>query len=425
MTIQGIFLTMNKKLAGIPFQKYFPYVLLAITVIAGLFILFKKKIISLPSSDKSTVAEVKETSIIDIIFSGKEHKLSYESVDPTNFINISKFDKDDQWQGDGSIEGETKSENFLNIIDRNRSKTAAYLSKNLNLSTIDKIKLAVNLKSDPDDLESLNIYFGDKDLTRYYRFSVTNLIAGVNYLSIPKYRFFLVDEITEGQTKKSTITPTEKSIFGWDKVEKIQLELLSRPSSKANIEVSWIRGEKDDLFTSDWNWDGNEQFFNLETAPGGKTVLLVNNVGNRPVATLRKVGSVKDFTYSVKITAIKKGAMGLFFRGDYKTGYGYYLTIGGLGNNDWTLYKSSVIDKKPTATTLINGQIANFEFNKDQPFWLKVVTKGSNIIAYFSLDGNDFTKLAEVTDNDLGAGGVGIILNTGGTGYFDEFVINQ
>ena len=161
MTIQGIFSTINqiefkksmdKKLSRMQFQKYFPYVLLAITVIAGLFILFKKKIISLPSSDKSTVAEVKETSIIDIIFSGKEHKLSYESVDPTNFINISKFDKDDQWQVEGSIEGETKSENFLNIIDRNRSKTAVYLSKNLDLSTIDKIKLAVNLKSDPDDL---------------------------------------------------------------------------------------------------------------------------------------------------------------------------------------------------------------------------------------------------------------------------------
>ncbi len=416
---------MDKKLSRVQFQKYFPYLLLAITLIAGLFILFKKKIISLPSSDKSTVAEVKETSIIDIIFSGKEHKLSYENVDPANFINISKFDKDDQWQGEGSIEGETKSENFLNIIDRNRSKTAAYLSKNLDLSTIDKIKLALNLKSDPDDLESLNIYFGNKDLTRYYRFSVTNLIAGVNYLSIPKYRFFLVDEITEGSGNKNTIVPTDKSTFGWEKVEKIQLELLSRPSSKANVEISWIRGEKDDLFTSDWNWDGNEQFFNLETNSGGRTVLLINNVGNRPVATLRKVGSVKDFTYSVKITAIKRGAMGLFFRGDYKTGYGYYLVVGGLGNNDWTLYKSSVIDKKPTATTLINGQIANFEFNKDQPFWLKVVTKGSNVIAYFSLNGNDFTKLAEVTDNDLGAGGVGIILNTGGTGYFDEFVINQ
>lgn len=416
---------MDKKLGNIEVQKYFPYILLVITAVAGLLLLLNKKIISLPTLDKSTVAEVKKTSMIDIIFSGKEYKLSYENIDPTNFITISKFGKDDQWQGEGSIEGETKGENFLNIIDRNRSRTAAYLSKNLNLSTIDKIKLAVNLKSDPDDLESLNIYLGDKDLTRYYRFSVTNLITGVNYLSIPKYRFFLVDEVSEGQAKKSASTPTEKSTFGWDKIEKVQLELLSRPSSKANIEVSWIRGEKEDLFTSDWNWDGNEQFFNLDTAPDGKTLLLINNVSNRPVATLRKLGSVKDFTYSVKITAIKKGTMGLFFRGDYKTGYGYFLLVGGLGNNDWTLYKASLVDKQPKATTLINGQIGNFEFNSDQPFWLKVVTKGNNISAYFSLDGNDFTKLAEVADNDIGAGGVGIVLNTGGAAYFDEFVINK
>ncbi len=417
---------MDTKLNNLQFQKYFPYALLVITVVVGLLLLLNKKIISLPQSDKSQVTEVKKTSIVDILFSGNEYKLSYESVDPKNFINISKFDKDDQWQGEGSIEGGIKGENLLNIIDRNRSKTAAYLLKNLNLSTIDKIKLAVNLKSDPDDLESLNIYFGDKDLIRYYRFSVTNLIPGVNYLSIPKYRFFLVADEPNSRSQKN-VTPGVKEAgeLGWEKIEKVQLELISRPSSKANIEVSWIRGEKEDIFASDWNWDNNEQFFNLDTAPGGKTALLINNVSNRPIATLRKLGSVKDFTYSVKITAIKKGTMGLFFRGDYKTGYGYYLQVGGLGNNDWTLYKASLVDKQPKATTFINGQIGNFEFNSDQPFWLKVVTNSNNISAYFSLDGSDFTKLAEVSDNDFGAGGVGIVLNTGGAAYFDEFVVNK
>ncbi len=406
-------------------QKNFPYILIIATILFGGFILVQKNIISdVPLLNNSKLVEVKKQSMVDLIFSGKEYKLSYIGLDPANFVNISKFDKNNQWQGDGSIEGgPNKGENSLSLIDRDRKKATSFLYKNLDLAGIDNIKFVVNLKSDPDDLETLNIIFGNKDLTKYYRFPITNMIMGINYFTIPKHRFSLVDEVSEGQTRRSATTPTEKSTIGWDKIERVQLELLSRPTSKANAEVGWIRGEKEEVFTPDWNWDGSEHFFNLDQTADGKIALLAQHVSNRPVTTLRKLGSVNDFTYTVKITAIKKGILGLFFRGDYKTGYGYYLTVGGLRTSDWTIDKFSLVNKEQKTTTFLSGQIGNFEFSQDQPFWLKVITKGSNISAYFSLDGKEYTKLGDVVDNEFGAGGMGIVLNNGGTAYFDDFVI--
>lgn len=409
------------------FQKYMPFFLILVTILIGGYIMVKKGIVAIPSFGKKGTNEVSigKNSVVDLLFTGDEFKLSYASIDPTKSVDIVKFDKSEQWQGSGSIEENAVSgEVIMSLVDRDREKASAVLVKNLNLAAIDNIKFAVNLKSDPENVESLNILFGNKEGTSYFRFPISNLTLGMNYFSIPKNRFFLV-EGSEAEAKKSPSSTTSARItLGWDKVEKLQLELVSRPNSKASVDIGWIRGVKEDNFTPDWNWDGKEHFLNLVHTADGKLTLLIQNVG-RSVGILKKIGSVKDFSYSVRITSIKDGNVGLFFRGDYKTGYGYYLATNGVGSSSWSISKYYLNDKQSNTQNLLKGEISNFEFSKDQPFWLKVTAKGNNFTAFFSLDGKNYTKLGEVSDSEFSAGGVGVGVSGGGAGYFDDFNLSR
>lgn len=410
-------------------QKYFPFILIILTVIIGVFLMMRNGLVSMPSFDKkSSVINLGNSSVVKLLFSGEEYKLYYTEMNPNLLVDIAKFDKNEQWQGAGSIEDMVLGEPILSMIDRNRQKAIAYMFKNLKLGEVDNIKFSINLKSDPDNIESINLVMGNKDLSSYYRFALTNLKEGVNYFSIPKYRFFLAEgeeaAKSEDKSQKESAPTAVKTSFSWDKIEKVQLELVSRPSAKASIEVKWIRAEKDEIFKPDWNWTGGDHFLNLIHNPDDKITFMVQQVGGA-VATLRKLGSVENFTYTVKIIPLVKGPMGIFFRGDYKTGYGYYLTVGGLATSEWSIAKFGLSQNQPLSTLLINGQIANFEFTNDQPFWLKVSARGNNITGYFSLDGKEFTRLGEVADNEFGSGGIGINVVNGSAGLFDEFYLTK
>lgn len=409
-------------------NKYFPYLLIAATILIGIVIFYQKGILVIPSAKNqpgSNSTVVNKPAMIDVLFTGKEYKLSYAETPVSDYINIAKFDKNEAWQGVGSVEEDERvlGGAVLSLADRSRQKANAYLIKNLNLSGIDVIKFNIDFKTFPDDLEVINVIFGDRSLSNFYRYPISNLKQGINYMTIAKSRFFLVQA---GKTVEAEVNKAEKSTgaLDWGKIERVEFELISRPDAKTSVDIGWIRGEKDDLYTGDWNWDSNEHFFNLDQTQEGKGILLVQNTTNS-LATLKKIGSTKDFDYSVKITSSNRGKLGLFFRGDYKTGYGYYLAVEGLGTNVWSVYKYNLEDNQAKTSILLNGQISNFEFSKNQPFWLKVTAKGNKILAYFSPNGKDYTKLGEVSDNDFGAGGVGILASGGGNGYFDEFYLTQ
>ncbi len=409
-------------------QKNFPLILVIFTLIVGIFIFVQKGILVIPSvnkQSKSNIIPQNKQALIDVLFTGKEYKLSYSEFPISDFVNIAKFDKTEQWQGLGSMEedGTVFGGAVLALADRSRQKSSAYLFKDLSLSNADIIKFSVRLKTISDELEVLNVIFGNKDLTSFYRYPISNLREGINYITIPKSRFFFVKE-GEKSINENSKTETAKSVLGWDKVERVEFELISRPDAKASVDIGWVRGEKEDIFSPEWNWDGDQHFFNLDIDSIGKPILAVQNSINSN-ATLKKVGSVKDLNYSAKFLSKNRGKIGLLFRGDYKTGYGYYLTVEGLGTNVWSFSKYNLVDDQPKSTVLLNGQISNFEFSKNQPFWLKVTTKGNKIILYFSLDGKDFTKLGEVTDNDFSAGGVGITLSGGSNGYISDFYLTQ
>lgn len=384
--------------------------------------LVRKGVINLPNKTNSNLVDVKKTTLAQLLFSGKEYKLSYKDVDKANLVDIALYDKTEQWQGSGSIEDDVIfGGNVMSIIDRDRQKSSAILLKNLNLAGVDNIKFIVNYKSDAENVEALNLYFGNKDKTSFFRFPISNLKAGMNYFSIPKNRFFLV----EGQDADAAKTGTKSADKGkasWDKIERVELELISRPGSKVFADVGWIRGEKEDMFTPDWNWDGAEHFLNLSHTQDGKLALRIRSVG-RGLATLRRVGSVNNFTFSAKMTSFKEGFVGLFFRGDYKTGLGYFLSIGGIRTSDWTLSKNYLVGQTAKTELLLKGQLGNYEFTKDQPFWLKVSANGDVIAIYFSLDGTNYTKLGEVADSSVGSGGVGI-QSAGGAAIFDDFELS-
>lgn len=407
------------------FQKYLPLILIIGTLLISGYLLAKKGIISLPiNKEKENIVNLGRGSVVDLLFKGEEFKLSYAGMDPNLLVDIARFDKTEQWQGSGSVEEDVVLGGaVMSMVDRDRQKSISTLLKSFNLTGIDNIKFVVNFKNDAEDVESLNLLFGSKDGTIYFRFPITNLKAGLNYFSIPKYRFFLVEEVKETAEpkKKATQAAEAKTTFGWDKIERVQLELVSRPGSKVSADIGWIRAEKEDVFTPDWKWDGNEHFLNLYHTADGKLALRVIHVG-RGLGTFRRIGSVKDFTYSVKITSYKEGFIGLYFRGDFKTGFGYFLAVGGIRSSDWSLSKYYSEEEKVKTDLLLKGQIGNFEFSRDQPFWLKVTTKGTNIAAYFSLDGKDYTKLGEVIDKEFNSGGVGIA-TSGGAGIFDDFYL--
>lgn len=400
-------------------QKYIPVILVIGVFVIGGYLLVRKGIIRLPTdTNSSSLVDVKKTSIVELLFSGKEYKLSYAALDPSSLVDIARYDKSEQWQGSGSIEDDvTFGESVMSMVDRDRQGSSAILMKNLNLSAIDTIKFIVNYKSDAENVEALNLYFSNKDKTNYFRFPITNLKAGMNYFSIPKNRFFLSEE-KEAEIPKTGTKSADNRSLSWDKIDRVELELVSRPGSKVFADVGWIRGEKEDVFTPDWNWDGQEHFLNLYHMPDDKLALNIRSVG-RGIATLRRVGSVKDFTYSVKMISYKEGFVGLVFRADYKASTGYFLSIGGIRTSDWTLSKYYVEGLQVKTALLLKGQLANFEFTRDQPFWLKVSAKGSNITSYFSLDGTNYTKLGEVNDNSLSAGGVGVS-SGGGAAIFDD-----
>ena len=403
-------------------QKFIPLILVIGVVLIGGYMLVRKGVINLPNKTNSNLVDVKKTTLAQLLFSGKEYKLSYKDVDKANLVDIALYDKTEQWQGSGSIEDDVIfGGNVMSIIDRDRQKSSAILLKNLNLAGVDNIKFIVNYKSDAENVEALNLYFGNKDKTSFFRFPISNLKAGMNYFSIPKNRFFLV----EGQDADAAKTGTKSADKGkpsWDKIERVELELISRPGSKVFADVGWIRGEKEDMFTPDWNWDGAEHFLNLSHTQDGKLALRIRSVG-RGLATLRRVGSVNNFTFSAKMTSFKEGFVGLFFRGDYKTGLGYFLSIGGIRTSDWTLSKNYLVGQTAKTELLLKGQLGNYEFTKDQPFWLKVSANGDVIAIYFSLDGTNYTKLGEVADSSVGSGGVGI-QSAGGAAIFDDFELS-
>ncbi|OGG12542.1 hypothetical protein A3D77_04335 [Candidatus Gottesmanbacteria bacterium RIFCSPHIGHO2_02_FULL_39_11] len=400
------------------------------TVIAGIFLLMAKKSTLFSRKDYAGTP----LSSVQLKFTEKNYKLDHSSYDAGAVIKIAYFEKNENWQGqhdfdsDIAIEGESS----LLLESRDNQKAESYLEEKFNLSSYEIFKLAVYLETDPSDLESVRLYFANKDKTAYFVYPITNLVKGWNYLKIPKMKFSSVNASKESIAKSKPInneatsgsSPKDGSLLNWDKVERVGLEVTSRSNVTSTVNFDDLRGLSSEDYLDGWLTTG-PLFLDLIKSPEDNVTLQGKNIG-ASVALIKKLAGVSNFTFKAKLVPMKVNARsGFFIRGNYKTSQGYFFMIDGVGGNRWQILKNGLVDEKDAQTILKNGVINNFAVDDNQPLWLKVEARGDNMKFYLSTDGKSYTKLGEINDSEFKQGGVGIAVYDSGVTLFDDFEFQQ
>lgn len=400
-------------------------IIILVTVILGGYLIYTKKdkLLS-PNSAKNTVSSVQ------LKFTDKQYRLDYASFPTEAVLNIADFEKDEQWLGNHKFEDSIiwSGDNSLMLESKDNETIETILEKKMNLDNYQLFKLAVYLKTDPSDMESFRIFFANKNNTASYSYPITNLVKGWNFLRIPKMKFSAVNAVKDNLSrskKDSTLSAgVEKSLLTWDKIERTGFELKSRSNSSTVIIVDRLNAQESEDYLDDWI-TANPIFLDLTKTYEDKIILEAKNHAGA-TALLKKLSGVSNYTFIVKMIPQKMNARsGLFIRADYKTGYGYYMFIDGIGGNRWQILKTGLVDERAASTTLKNGVINNFVIEKNKPMWLKAETKDKLLKFYLSTDGNSYSLLGEVSDGEFRDGGVGITVNDGGSTYFDSFDFKQ
>lgn len=363
----------------------------------------------------------KDKKVVELTYQGKEYNLSYKDKPLSTIVDIAHFEEDENWQEEGVFDFATffEGESSILLNSRDNEKVQTSLDKKLDLSDTFSIKLFVFVKDDPGDIQELNLVFANEDLSQRYQYPIRALRSKWNMFILPREQFIL----TGSDLSEKTSSPSgEKETFGWKNIEKVVLELTSRPKARSTVYFDFLWGEKDMTFLEDWNVTSTSA---LTLGQNNSSLnLLFVNYGSA-VATLSKIGSASDFTFQAKFTPVKKGPFGLFLRGDYSNGYGYYFTFDGIGKNSWSISKYGVFDNKKKSLPLLSGEIKNFAMDKNKDYWLKAELKKDKITAYFSQDGSNFTKIGEVSDGEYKSGGVGLSVSGNGMVLADEFYFSQ
>jgi len=186
--------------------------------------------------------------------------------------------------------------------------------------------LAVYLETDPSDLESVRLYFANKDKTAYFVYPITNLVKGWNYLKIPKMKFSSVNASKESIAKSKPInneatsgsSPKDGSLLNWDKVERVGLEVTSRSNVTSTVNFDDLRGLSSEDYLDGWLTTG-PLFLDLIKSPEDNVTLQGKNIG-ASVALIKKLAGVSNFTFKAKLVPMKVNARsGFFIRGNYKT----------------------------------------------------------------------------------------------------------
>jgi hypothetical protein len=330
-----------------------------------------------------------QSKIIEVPFTEKEYKLSYKDKLDSTF-DIANFEDEEDWGGDGEFDYSTflEGESSLFLTSFDGQKARASLKKNFDISNVFNFKFFIYLATEPDNIEELNLIFTGKNLE--YKFPVRDLGRGWNLLILPKERF----SIKGGENNFSFI-------------EKTSIELVSRPKTRSTINLDSLWAEKEADYLKDWN-SNSDKFLSLRKRGNFVGLLMVYLFDSR--AVLNK-GSAKNYTFQAKFMPLRSGNFGFFLRGDYKSGYGYYLMMDGVGSGSWRIYKYGFFEEKTQVIELAKGEISNFKIEKDQVYWLKTEIRGPRLTFYFSLDEVNFSKLGEAIDSSFSSGGVGVTIS--------------
>ena len=376
---------------------------------------------------KSKTALTEKRNIIDLEFKEKEYNVNFTKAYAGNGLEIADFEEGEKWNGDFNIDDSNfmEGKTAFSLASKNSSSSVIYLNKKMDLSKFEVFKMLIYSakENDLDNIQKLNLRFGNKNDTLYYEYSIRNIKEGWNIITMEKKNFAYSQVAAKKATDEKTDEETVKTVSSedtlWSNIESATLELTSRPANRVELTFDRLWAEKDESY--------QEEDFRTDS-PNTLSLKNYNNLTflnvwrfDKNLALLKKVTGVKNFTYTAKIIPQLVGTFGINARTDISNTYGYYLELSGIGSGAWQLYKiGKPVEGIGSTFRLDNGEIANFLLEENKPVWLRLKLSGNIIIVYLSINGKDFTRLAEKSDPELKSGGIG--LQTGGGSFLVESV---
>lgn len=394
----GLFLEMNKSI-----DKKLVIILVGVLVLCGTIAIAKFYII--PKMNPNILGvENKQLAASD----QSDFSLNSSSYKSDDITVISNFEKNEDvaWQGNGVLDEKIYYEGVrsMGLISVDRKAASITLEKVLDLTNMKQIEFMLHV-TDAEAYETVIIDFGDLELKNYYRYTLSNLRNGWNLIRIPKEKFI------PAKVKDST--------FDWPNIEKVRFYSLSRPASIFLTRLDMLRSiNYPDSFLTGWRANLPETLLSLYER-FGTMKLMARSIGGS-VATIKNIEDINNFDYSASVSPQTVGRVGLFVRGDYLKGNGYYFLLGGEKKNTWFIIKKNIKGWTPTAD-IVQGSLDNVVFAKDKDYWLRVKGKGNLMEFYFSFDGQQYEKLGELNDDEFRGGGVGIAVLDGNWSLFDNF----
>ncbi len=378
---------------------------LVLILIAGLiagYFYYRGEVSFLPSKEKKT------ETVVEIPFTEKKYALSYKEKDTDTVRELGRFEENEKWLGDGEFDYANffEGESSLMLISKNHEKVVASreLSQGMDIKDTVNFKFLIYVSGESADIEEFNLLLAGKN--GFYKYPLREFSQGWNLLVLPKSKFSWVGEKNKQE----------------DIIQKITFELISRPKARTKVNLDFLWGEQEEIYENDW-LSNSERFLSLGKQDGKTALLAINLSGS--LATVKKISSAKNYSLQAKFRPLKTGEFGFFLRGNYKTGYGYYLTMNGIKSDDWKIYKTGIFDGKGQTIVLAEGKVNNLQIEKNKDYWLKAEISGPKIIFYLSLDGKNFIKMGEASDRSFSSGGVGINTSGGTMLLIDEILFLQ
>src|SRR3989338_2231818 len=235
----GIFMKLNRNVV-------ISVIIVLITVVIGGYLFITKK--------DSLIKKGNSTDIINTVglkFSDKNFNLKYADINPETLLVISDFEREDEWQRQHEYDDVNfwEGEYSLILSSRDNELIDVYIEKNINLDKYTVFKLALNVQSDTSDIEAARLYFGNKDKTASFYYSLRNLARGWNFIIIPKIKFS-----TQNVSKtESSVSPATKSGgLSWENIERVGFELASRANSSSDVNIDSLKALIDEKYLDSW-----------------------------------------------------------------------------------------------------------------------------------------------------------------------------
>lgn len=334
----------------------------------------------------------------DFTFSGNNY-------DSSVITEISNFETTEDWQGSATYDEKNvyEGDSSLSVVSINHSLASTFLVKNLDLTNMEYLEFMLYVQN-RDAFESLNLDLGDEKMDNYYRYSLSNLNNGWNFVVAPKRGFVFYPQSLSG------------SSVNWSNIKMVRWQVMSRPNAMLLVNFDLLRGINSSVKLVDKWRVTDSSFFSLYGS--NSQWRLMARCYNTNIATFKDLGMKKDLMFSAVVSPQYGGRSGLFIRGDYKTGYGYYFLIGGKNQANWQIIKRN---KNGWGDPLVKDNFSDISFDPEAKYWLMVKATGDVMTFYFSLDGEKYKYLGEITDSEFGIGGAGIAVLDGGWSLFDDF----